>query len=98
MGNPRTPQPIRGGFAVILLDTHVIFELTRPHPEPLISGDRILALDQELSPKSPSTLLFKNRLDFSRYCANRYQRGSDLYLSSNLVTTHDWDLSRCLGV
>ena len=34
MGNLKTPQPIRGGFAVILLNTHVIFALMRPHPEP----------------------------------------------------------------
>ncbi|MCX5959860.1 MAG: type II toxin-antitoxin system VapC family toxin [Cyanobacteria bacterium] len=47
MGNPRTSQPIRGDFAVILLDTHVIFELIRPHPEP-----RLLARADGLDPKA----------------------------------------------
>ena len=45
--NPGTPQPTQGGFAVILLDTNVISELMRPHPEP-----RVLAWADGLDPKA----------------------------------------------
>jgi predicted nucleic acid-binding protein len=45
IGTPGTPQPTRGNFAVILLDTNVISELMRPQPEP-----RVLAWADGLDP------------------------------------------------
>jgi predicted nucleic acid-binding protein len=47
IGTPGTPQPSRGNFAVILLDTNVISELMRPQPEP-----RVLAWADGLDPEA----------------------------------------------
>jgi predicted nucleic acid-binding protein len=47
MAIPGTPQPTRGGFVVILLDTNVISELMRPQPEP-----RVLAWADGLDPEA----------------------------------------------
>ena len=46
-GKPENATTHQGNSAVILLDTHVISELMRPHPEP-----RVLARADGLDPKA----------------------------------------------